>query len=435
MSKAHAEAEAKAEAEREVAAADMQAKRKDLKARETALKLALREARPKRRSAFSGGGASSSSSSSSGGSSGGGAEAEAAEDAAVAVKAVLTVARGQLRELKRKRDRVKQQGQGMSKKLKGAREAGRRVDELEREVVGLREDVASARAAAVLPVGREKELFNFTRDPSKRGAPFHPFFAEVIAPAMLTTGASGEQITEILRLSELRYFEPGKGPSEPPGPAWWQDQRHVGGGMSDAYAWYRIATAESATQGGCDETKINRLSRLNLWLARHDKDCEREVYNMGTCKVLIDGTAEGVRECVEIMFKRGQIIVIRLRSLLAAAGHNPDDYIPLVDGGCLLHMLRALMHDTCNAANAAARAIIAAKVRAGEEHFGAEVWAALPESTRETFDGGYHNHTMQLPWAEYDRMVKEWIKGNGLIRDFADRRRRGESESCCPLYT
>ena len=78
----------------------------------------------------------------------------------------------------------------MSTQLKGAREAGRRVDELEREVVGLREEVASARAAAVLPVGREKELFNFTRDPSKRGAPFHPFFAGVIAPAMLTTGAS-----------------------------------------------------------------------------------------------------------------------------------------------------------------------------------------------------------------------------------------------------
>ena len=42
---------------------------------------------------------------------------------------------------------------------------------------------------------------------------------------------------------------------------------------------------------------------------------------------------------MEIMFKRGQIKVMRLRSLLAAAGHNPDDYIPLVDareakGGC-----------------------------------------------------------------------------------------------------
>ena len=32
---------------------------------------------------------------------------------------------------------------------------------------------------------------------------------------------------------------------------------------------------------------------------------------------------------------------MRLRSLLAAVGHNPDDYIPLVDGGCLLHKLRA----------------------------------------------------------------------------------------------
>ena len=83
----------------------MQAKRKDLKARETALQLALREA---------------------------------AEDAAVAVKAGLTVAREQLRELKRNMDRVKQQSQGMSKKLKGAREAGQRVDELEREFVGLR---------------------------------------------------------------------------------------------------------------------------------------------------------------------------------------------------------------------------------------------------------------------------------------------------------
>ena len=108
MSKADAEAEAKAEAEREVAAADMQAKRKDLKAREAALKLALREARPKWRSAFSGGGGGSASSSSSsgsggGGSSGGGAEAEAAQDAAVAVKAKLTVARGKLRELNAKR--------------------------------------------------------------------------------------------------------------------------------------------------------------------------------------------------------------------------------------------------------------------------------------------------------------------------------------------
>ena len=72
----------------------------------------------------------------------------------------------------------------------------------------------------------------------------------------------------------------------------------MAGAMSEAYAWYRIATAKSVLQGGSDETKIDRLSRLNLWLVRHDEGGEWEVFNIGTCKVLIDGT---VRQCVETM--------------------------------------------------------------------------------------------------------------------------------------
>jgi len=210
-----------------------------------------------------------------------------------AVKAKLAATRLKLRELNAKKGRVEKQGQGMSKKLKGARKAGRRVLDLEREVAGLREDWAGARAAAAPPGGREEELFNYSRDHSQRGGPYHEVFAEVIGPAMLSTGASGAQITEILRLNELRFFEPGMGPSEPPGCDWWQDRRHVAGAMSEAYAWYRIATAKSVLQGGSDETKIDRLSRLNLWLVRHNEGGEREVFNIGTCKVLIDGTAEG----------------------------------------------------------------------------------------------------------------------------------------------
>jgi hypothetical protein len=136
---------------------------------------------------------------------------------------------------------------------------------------------------------------------------------------MLSTGASGAQITEIIRLNKLRFFEPGKVPSEPPGDDWGQARRHVAGGMSEAYAWYRITTAKSVLQGGTNETKINRLSRLNLWLVWHDEGCKREMYNLGTCKVL-DGTAEGARECVETMFKRGQSIVMRLRGLAARRG-------------------------------------------------------------------------------------------------------------------
>ena len=276
---------------------------------------------------------------------------------------------------------MKQPGQRVSKKLKGAREVERRLGELEREVVRLRK---AAQTAAVPPGGREEEHFDYRRKRSKRGAPYNEIFSELDAPAMLPTGVSGEQITEILRLNELRFYEPGKGPAEPPGSDWWQDRRHVAGGMSEIFAWVWIATAMGVLQCGSDETKINRISRLGLWMARQDEGCENEVYNMGTCKVLIDGTAVGVRGCVGTIFKRVQVIVMRLRGLIAAAGHNPGDYTPLVDGGFLVQKLRALMHGTCNAANAAVRAIVAAKVRAGEAQFGVEAWAASRVGSRDS---------------------------------------------------
>ena len=82
---------------------------------------------------------------------------------------------------------------------------------------------------------------------------------------------------------------------------------------------------------------------------------------------------------METVFKHGKVIVMRQRGLIAAAGHNPDDH----NGGS-------------NAANAAAWKIVAARVRAREAHFSAEAWAALHESVRETFDGGCHNHAIQL---------------------------------------
>ena len=72
----------------------------------------------------------------------------------VAVKAKLMVVRWTLWEANKNKGRVKKQGQGMAIKLKGAREAGRRVLDLEREVAGLREDVAGAQAAAAPPGGR-----------------------------------------------------------------------------------------------------------------------------------------------------------------------------------------------------------------------------------------------------------------------------------------
>ncbi len=64
------------------------------------------------------------------------------------------------------------------------------------------------------------------------------------------------------------------------------------------------------------------------------------------------------------------------------------------------------MHDTCATAIAAARRIIEAKNAAGVEFYGAEGWAALDPSQRETFDVLCFNHTRQLPVTAYNRLSK-----------------------------
>ena len=45
----------------------------------------------------------------------------------------------------------------------------------------------------------EVPIFDIQRDSSKRGSPYPTFFADVIAPAMLDTGATPEQINAIIR--------------------------------------------------------------------------------------------------------------------------------------------------------------------------------------------------------------------------------------------
>ena len=78
------------------------------------------------------------------------------------------------------------------------------------------------------------------------------------------------------------------------------------------------------------------------------------------------------------------------------------------------------MHDTCNAANASAKLIIEAKNASGVGHFGAEVWANMPESVTSTFDGSCFHHTVELPIAAYNRLVATFIAATGLSKEFAE---------------
>jgi len=116
----------------------------------------------------------------------------------------------------------------------------------------------------------------------------------------------------------------------------------------------------------------------------------------GCTKVLIDSTAEGVCAHVKTLFDRGASIIEELRTILTENGYRADEFLPLKSSAPLLAGLCSLMHDTCATANAAAQRIVETKNAAGIEHYGAEEWAALDPSKRETFDVLCFNHTRYL---------------------------------------
>ena len=85
----------------------------------------------------------------------------------------------------------------MRGKFTEVREARDLLKAARAEINDLKATLAEERANP-LP-GREVPLFDIRRDSSKRGAPFDPYFENTIAPAMLNTGSTPEQINEIIR--------------------------------------------------------------------------------------------------------------------------------------------------------------------------------------------------------------------------------------------
>ena len=134
--------------------------------------------------------------------------------------------------------------------------------------------------------GFKVPLFDIRRDSDKRGAPYCEYWGDTIAPAMLNTGSTPEQINEIIRkpqlnyhplalahphppththfthtlfvgLYELRFYKPYESPTDLPSVTWWLERRGVGGVQAEAFAWARVAMATKILQGGFDETQID----------------------------------------------------------------------------------------------------------------------------------------------------------------------------------
>jgi hypothetical protein len=120
------------------------------------------------------------------------------------LKKKLAAARKARRALEKKQRRVSTQSQNMTAKCKELGRQRRRVELLEAKLEEC--EILELDAHSAPPGRRDVELFSMKRDYTKHGAPYDKVFSDVIAPAMLTTGASGEQIAEILRKYIPRYM-------------------------------------------------------------------------------------------------------------------------------------------------------------------------------------------------------------------------------------
>jgi len=131
------------------------------------------------------------------------------EEEVLEMEGVIAELTAQLQELKgeakanvREFDRNRGMVANMGPKYAELAELKDRVRELTAKIGSLEADLAVARANP-LP-GFAVPLYSICRDVSKRGAPYPEHFENVSAPAMLNTGATPEQINEIIRIDEVR---------------------------------------------------------------------------------------------------------------------------------------------------------------------------------------------------------------------------------------
>jgi hypothetical protein len=118
-----------------------------------------------------------------------------------------------------------------------------------------------------MPGAFKVSLFNIKRDKSKPGAPYDQYFKNVIAPAMLDSGATPKQINTIISefffpikyppththlicffsgLLELKDSEPFASDSDLAGVA---QQRGYAGVLCEDYNWPRVAMADKRSRG------------------------------------------------------------------------------------------------------------------------------------------------------------------------------------------
>ena len=142
---------------------------------------------------------------------------------------------------------------------------------------------------------------------------------------------------------------------------WFKKLREQVGIESWLCALIAIAGADEVLQHGINETMINRTSTMNQWCLL-DVGGDMQIVTIEAGGLMIGGTAADVKKHVEETWQRGQIAIEALRLEL---GEHADALVPMRRGGVNFLKVMSEMHDTCNAANASARALIDLKEECG----------------------------------------------------------------------
>ena len=231
-----------------------------------------------------------------------------------------------------------------------------RLREAEKQIAALRRVNAQPAGAPIIPSLTRARV---AHGKGKKGSHYeYPDWFLVCAMGMLVDGLTSQQCRKALRRFQ-KTFLPHLDHStfEIPELKWWVKLRQKQTAAQQALAAMQVAAAPNIIQAGFDESELDHINTLNVWvrIAKNDDPAQTQSILLAGCHVQPGGTADAVCGGIQGVFAQAREKVDAVRAAVEARGGCADDAVPVVDGGVREHKVEALMHDTCNAADATVR--------------------------------------------------------------------------------
>ena len=188
----------------------------------------------------------------------------------------------------------------------------------------------------------------------------YPLRFSGLAMELLATGASSPAIRKQLRAFQA-YYLPWLGHEgfEIPQADWFNKMRHRLGICAAQLAAAEVAAADTVYQQGWDETSIDQLPGLDLWVriaSARDPTMTRTVF-LSAFRVQSSAESEKVADGVSAIWEESRALLAAAKTHAAAAGYDDADLFPERGGGLVIGKVEASITDNCNPAKACKRIV------------------------------------------------------------------------------